>query len=205
MFRTLIAAVLVLAGASAVAAEEAKHTVVERDGAFEIRDYQPMMLAQVTIPGPFDAASGRAFRPLFNYISGGNSAPQGGSGEIAMTTPVLQQRSQTIAMTSPVTQQASADGWTVAFVMPGHFTPETLPVPNNARVEIDREPARRMAAIRFSGRPDASDFARQEALLRAELDRRGLIARGEPVYARYDAPYVPGPLRRNEVMLEITE
>ena len=191
--------------APANAADEPPHTIVLRDGSIEIRDYAPMILAQVEVQGSMGRAGNVAFRPLAGYIFGGNTARDGnGNAEIAMTTPVTQTRSQEIAMTTPVTQTRSSDDiWQVAFVMPAEWTMETLPVPDDARVDLVEMPARRMATIRFSGGPNMERFERHTEELRAYIAEAGYEIVGEPVYARYDPPWVPTPFRRNEVMIEI--
>jgi len=204
MLRSLFAAALMLFSSAAMAADEPRHSVLMRQGAIEIRDYAPMIMAEVEVMGgSMGGASNAGFRPLANFIFGDNIAPQGGSGEIAMTTPVTQRRSQEIAMTTPVTQQAQGDNWRVGFVMPAEFTMETLPRPNDPRVAISQVPARRMAAIRFNGGPSDRRFTAKEAELLSWLGENGYEVTGEPVYARYDPPWVPTPFRRNEVMVEI--
>jgi hypothetical protein len=67
-----------------MATEEPAHRVVERVGAIEIREYAAMIVAEVEVSGDQTRASNRGFRPLANYIFGGNTPRQ----EIAMTTPV---------------------------------------------------------------------------------------------------------------------
>ena len=37
----------------------------------------------------------------------------------------------------------------------------------------------------------------------AELATRKLAVAGEPITAQYDAPFVPGPFRRNEVLIPV--
>jgi effector-binding domain-containing protein len=204
MLRTFLVALLMLAGSAAMAADEPEHTTILRQGAIEIRDYAPMIMAEVEVGGgSMGRASNAGFRPLANFIFGDNTAPQGGSDEIAMTTPVTQRRSQEIAMTTPVTQQAQDGNWRVGFVMPADSTMETLPRPNDPRVAISEVPARRMAVIRFNGGPSDRRFMAKQAELMAWLDENGYAPVGEPVYARYDPPWVPTPFRRNEVMVEV--
>ena len=188
----------------AMAADEPVHTVVLREGAFEIRDYEAMLMAEVEVATAQMSSAGNAgFRPLADFIFGNNTAPQGGSGEIAMTTPVVQQRSQEIAMTTPVVQGREGDSWRVGFVMPPQYSLETLPRPNNPQVEIREQPARRMASVRFNGGARESRFMTYETELRNWLSEQGFEPVGEAVYARYDPPWVPTPFRRNEVMIEI--
>jgi hypothetical protein len=201
--------VLLIGGAlsmsAARATEEPRHTVVYTAGSIEIRDYAPMILAQVQVAGGMGDASNRGFRPLANYIFGDNRRPgRAESAPIAMTTPVMQQRSATIAMTTPVTQARSEDGgWQVAFIMPQEWSLDTLPAPNDPAVQLQPLPARRMAVIRFAGGPSEERFAQKAAELAAFLAERGIAASGAPIYARYNPPWVPTPFRRNEVMIEI--
>jgi hypothetical protein len=197
--RALGAWLLVVAG-PLFAVDEPEFTVVERDGPVEIRDYAGMVVAETIVEGSQERAGGRAFRSLFNYIDGDNTARR----EIAMTAPVTQQRApEKIAMTAPVTQQRAADGWAVRFVLPASYTLETAPEPNDPAVRIRAVPPHRVAAIRYSGTWSAERYAAHLQVLRDWLEARNLEAVGEPVWARYDAPYVPWFLRRNEILLRL--
>ena len=60
-----------------------------------------------------------------------------------------------------------------------------------------------MAALRFSGNPSEADLIVMETRLEDWIEEQGLTAKGAVEYAFYDAPMVPGPLRRNEVMIEV--
>ena len=189
---------------AARAAQEPRHTVVHTAGSIEIRDYAPMILARVRVAGGMGDASNRGFRPLANFIFGDNRLPgRTETAEIAMTTPVMQQKSASIAMTTPVTQQRSDDGWQVAFVMPDEWSMGTLPRPNDPAVSLQALPARRMAVIRFAGGANEERFEQKTAELMAFLAERGIEPIGAPIYARYDPPWMPTPFRRNEVMIEI--
>lgn len=201
------------APADARRADEPAYRVVAEDGAIQIRDYAPMILASTRVEGGMGRAGNAGFRPLAGYIFGDNRRRDGaGNAEIAMTTPVMQaqtpsqsSQSQEIAMTTPVTQRPDASGgWQVSFIMPPEWEMDTLPVPNNARVELHEMPARRLATLRFNGGPRESRFQAKAEELRAWLEAAGYTIEGEVIYARYDPPWVPTPLRRNEVMFEIT-
>jgi effector-binding domain-containing protein len=194
-----------LMGSAARATEEPPHTVVYSAGSIEIRDYAPMILAEVQVVGDMVGAGNRGFRPLAGYIFGNNrGVERDASATIAMTTPVIQERSQNIAMTTPVTQAQSEDGsWRVAFVMPQAWRLETLPTPNDPNVELRSIEARRMAVIRFTGSASDARFEQKAAELTAFLSERGLELTGSPIFARYNPPWVPAPFRRNEVMIEI--
>lgn len=182
------------------AVEEPAFTVVERDGAFELRQYAPMLAAETLVTGTdFEDAGNIAFGRLFRYITGNN---RGGAG-IAMTAPVVQQRGAKIAMTAPVQQVADGEGYRVAFIVPAAYTADTVPQPLDPAVQIRATPARLVAALAYSGSWSERNYAEHEAELRRLLVERGLVADGEPIIARYNAPFMPWPFRRNEVLIPV--
>lgn len=185
-----------------MATEEAKYNIVIKDGAFELREYAPQLLAEVNMTGSIEEAGDRAFRPLFNYISGENQS----QADIAMTAPVgLQAASEEIAMTAPVGQEKrGTNEWAVSFMMPDSYTIETLPRPTNPDITIREVPARRMAAVRYSGRWTGEKYYTNLEKLTRWIAEQKLIITGEPVWARYNAPFVPWFLRRNEVLIPVT-
>jgi DNA gyrase inhibitor GyrI len=179
-------------GAAAVYAqyrqtEQPEFALVRADQDFELRDYPSLVVAEVSHSGSRERASGASFRRLAAYIFA-QDRPAGGDK---------------IAMTSPVLQDETAPGeWRMRFVMPSKYTLETLP-PAPADIALNQMPARRMAAIRFSGNGGAGDLALMEARLRDWMMVQGLMPAGEAEFAFYDAPMVPGPLRRNEVLIPV--
>lgn len=194
------AALIVVANNPAMAVEEAKYEVVRPDGDIELRDYAPSIVAETVVEGDFEDAGNKAFRALFKYIDGDNRA----QSEIAMTAPVAQQpESEKIAMTAPVAQTAAGEGWRVSFMMPASFTMETIPEPTNPAVKIRQIPAYRAAAIRYSGFWSEKNFSEHHAELIEWLDEQGLQASGPAVWARYNAPFVPWFMRRNEILMPV--
>jgi DNA gyrase inhibitor GyrI len=184
----------------AMAIDEPSFRVIESAPPVEIREYAPYVVAETRVAGGFRDVGNEGFRRLFAYISGENR----GTAKIAMTAPVTQQAaSEKIAMTAPVTQQADGDVYRIAFVLPSQYTLESAPVPTNPDVRLVQVPARRVVAVRYSGLWSAENY--QEALgqLTAFAQQRGLQLTGEPVYARYDPPFMPWFLRRNEILVEI--
>ena len=186
-----------------MAIEEPAYTVTEQAAPFELRTYQPKIVAEVVVSGSMDEASSKGFRLLANYIFGNNAASSGGSEKIQMTAPVgMEPRSEKIRMTAPVSMQESDGRWRVSFVMPSHYTMETLPRPNNAAVTLRQIPETRYAVIRFSGLAGAKRVAQKTQDLQAWLEEKGLTARGAPELARYNPPWTLPFLRRNEILLE---
>jgi hypothetical protein len=184
--------------------EKPAYQVVAQDGDFELRDYPPLVIAEVTGTGSRQQSLSQGFGPLAPYIF----AKERGGERIAMTAPVQQRAlaaDDKIAMTAPVTQSTAEDGrWTVQFIMPSEYQLEDLPAPGNSQVQLLQLPARRLAAVRFSGRTQDQAIASQQARLKTWLDERGLEPLGAPIYAYYNDPFTPGPLRRNEVMFEVS-
>lgn len=180
--------------------EHPRYAVVSSSGDIEIRDYEPIIVAQTDVSGERSAAISEGFRRLAGYIFGDNVA----RGKIAMTAPVTQQASEKIPMTQPVGQTSAGPGvWTVTFTMPASWARDALPRPNNPDVTIVEIPGRRMAAIRFSGLVDNSDLSANETKLRAFMSEKGLTARGGAQYAFYDPPWTLPFNRRNEVLVEV--
>jgi hypothetical protein len=182
--------------------ETPEYRVVEQDGPFEVRDYPPLVVAEVTTRGGRQKALSAGFSPLANYIF----AKERAGDRVSMTAPVIQQRAEPIAMTVPVTQSQDADGvWTVRFIMPARYSLEDLPAPAGAEVRLRELPARRSAVVRFNGRTTDESIEVQEDALREWIDARGLCPAAPPVYAYYNDPFTPGFLRRNEVMIDVTD
>lgn len=182
--------------------EQAKYTVVEHSDVIEIRDYEPMIVAEVEVPGAREEAIRQGFRMIADYIFGNNISSQ----KVAMTAPVIQQSSQKIAMTPPVTQQSGSDGdnvWKVRFVMPSEYTLEKLPKPKDASIRLREVEPKRYAVIRFSGSPSLEHLSDEQSKLDAFISQRTLKPLSSPIYAFFNPPWTLPLLRRNEIMIEI--
>jgi hypothetical protein len=189
-----------LFGADAMAVEEPAFTAVLHDGAFEVRDYPALVVAEVTVSGDQKEAAGKGFRLLAGYIFGGNTRRQ----SIAMTAPVAQAPAgEKIAMTAPVTQRRSADEWVVSFTMPRAYALETLPEPNDPRVRLRAVPPARFAVLQFSGLARPDDVAAKTAELEKLTETHKLRAIGAASLAQYNPPWTPWFMRRNEVMIPV--
>jgi len=166
------------------------YSVVGRFDEVEIRRYPKIVLA--TVEGMSDEDS---FGILFRYISGNNSP----SSKIAMTAPVITTGGRGIAMTAPVFSDASS----FSFVLPSSFTLESAPEPRDGRVRIREVPDRHLAVIRFGGRSRADVLREEESALLDVLAENDIQLRGEPLLMRYNSPWTPGFLRRNEIGVEV--
>ena len=200
--RARLATLLWLAAAAplARAIEEPAYTLLQKLDGIEIRDYAPRIAAEVIVPGPADEAGNQGFRILAGYIFGKNRS----RSSIAMTAPVTQASvPQKIAMTAPVTQAAAGGGYAVQFTMPAGYTLQTLPEPTDPRVHFKPVEGGRYAVIRYSGWWSQANYDEHLAALRAAVAAAALHTTGEPVYARYDPPWMPWFMRRNEIWLRL--
>lgn len=168
--------------------ETARYEVVEKDGSIEIRSYPELKLVSTSMKFSAQGNDG-SFMRLFGYISGKNDSQQ----KIAMTTPVF------------MDPEESDKQGKMSFVLPEKFSDRSVPEPSANGVEIDTRPAGRYAVIRFSGWLNDKTAAKAEEKLRSWLAERGLKAEAEMEAAGYDPPITPGPFRRNEVLLRLTE
>jgi hypothetical protein len=180
--------------------EQAKYAVTQTEGAFELRDYAPMIVAEVSVSGEREEAINQGFRLIADYIFGNNTISQ----KVEMTAPVLQQPSEKIAMTTPVMQQPDGNSWTVSFVMPSAYSLEKLPKPNNPKVLLKVLPGKSFAALRFSGIASKDKLALKTEELMKLVKSKNLKTASLPVYAFFNPPWTLPFLRRNEVMIELS-
>jgi len=165
--------------------EKPRHRLLEQDGQFEVRDYPELLVAEAKVAGDRAYALDRGFEQLADYIFAKSRDGQ----KVSMTAPVL-------------SASAGGEDWTTRFVMPAHFTRETLPEPDPG-VTITTLPARRVAVIRFAGVADEEQLADYEAQLRHWIGAKKYQATGEAERAFYNSPLIPAPLRRTEIMIPI--
>jgi hypothetical protein len=183
-----------------MALEEAKYTVLLKEESFELRQYEPHIVAETMVEGDYDKAGNEGFQRLFKYISGENQKKQ----SIAMTAPVSQDAGpEKIAMTAPVSQERTGGQWRIAFVMPSEYTMDTLPQPADPKVSLRQVPSRRIAAITYSGTWSRERYEKHRALLETFIQKKKLQPLGEPVLARYNSPFALWFLRRNEVLVPV--
>jgi hypothetical protein len=182
---SLVVVGAVLWGPMASNVENPQYTVLSSEGKIEVRQYKPMIVAEVTTQGTRKEAIGAGFRLLADYIFGNNTAQN------------------KIAMTAPVTQQENKKGWSVHFVMPSEYTIDTLPKPNNDLVTLKEVSAKKFVTVRFSGTNSKSNIAEHEKMLGEYVAQNNIQPISPISYAFYNPPFTLPFLRRNEVMVEI--
>ena len=195
-----LAALALTAVTPSHATEEPDFQVLREFAGVELRQYAGYAVAEVVVPGPAEEAGNRAFPILAGYIFGKNK----GERKLAMTAPVTQAAVPVkLEMTAPVTQAAAPGGFAVQFVLPQGVTAATAPEPLDTRIQLRDVPPHRVAAIRYSGFWSDANYREHLAQLQAALRDANLVPTGEPVYSRYNAPFTPWFLRRNEIWLRV--
>ena len=185
---------------SVMAIEKAKYNVLEKEGPIEIRRYEKQVVAETFVEGDFKSVGNKGFRRLYEYISGNNRKKQ----SISMTAPVTQEEgSQTISMTSPVNQEKQGNVWRITFLMPAEFSLETLPEPLDESFRLVEEPGRLIAAVRYSGTWSSHSYEKNKTKPKAFIEKQDLKQVGTEIWARYDPPFMPWFLRRNEVLIPV--
>jgi hypothetical protein len=198
----LLAIKIGIVAGDAMAIEKLAYRVIEADGPFEMRRIEPHVVAGTFVKGDFERVGQEGFRRLVEYIWGANLK----QSRLPMTAPVVQEpASEKIAMTAPVGQEKAGDRYRITFLMPSQYALASLPQPTDRRIRLRAESARTVAAIRYTGFWSRSRYDDHERKLGEWIQQRGLEPVGEPVWARYDPPFVPWFLRRNEILIEVRD
>jgi hypothetical protein len=179
------------------------YSVVKKDGAVEIRDYQGYITAQVNVSSDYNNALYSGFMELFNYISGKNT----NKSRISMTAPVTQEQkpvSEKIPMTAPVTsEKVKNNEYAISFIMPAKYTLETLPIPEDKNITFNEIGPHRAAVISFSGRMDEALADKKIAELQEWLDKNDMKAKSNFIMAQFNPPWIPGFMRKNEIIVAV--
>lgn len=168
--------------------ESIPYVIITNLGEVEIRKYPEMILAAVN-----GGTEEEQFSVLFKYISGKNRP----GTHIPMTAPVI--TGAKIPMTTPVISGRN----TMSFVMPGSYTDGSLPEPLDSRVTLQKVAERKVAVIRFSGVAHANAVQEKTDRLVTVLLQEKITMVSSPFLMRYNNPWTPGFLRRNEVGIDV--
>ena len=141
----------------------------------EIRQYQE----QTWISTAHDTDDG-SFPVLASYIFGRNKERR----QVAMTAPVI-----------------TAER--MSFILPDDLSLANAPAPDGQAIDFDTVPARKLATLEFSWWSSPGRVESKTAELIAVLQAHGVETRGSPFLMRYNDPWTPPFLRRNEVAIEI--
>jgi hypothetical protein len=164
--------------------EKYPYAVKKKYAQFEIRTYEATLFTSVKLNTKgYENSSSRGFSILAGYIFGNN------------------ERNEKIAMTSPVTMSLG-DSVTMMFMVPKKLKKDMLPKPNQSGIEFKEEPAKQLAAIRFSAWANDAKIEKYKQKLIAALDTEGIKYSNQFYFFGYNAPFEVFN-RKNEVLVEL--
>jgi SOUL heme-binding protein len=170
--------------------ERQKYHVLQRHDSFQLRAYEPCVIAQINMRTQYASASSGAFRYLFNYISKGNST----ATPISMTAPVI----------ASTVGKLDSTNWDISFVMPSGSSIKDLPLPLDSKVTLHELPEEKCVAMGFRGRATLSLCERKESELRLLAQKENYQLSQEVRISRFDPPFKPGFLNYNEIVIPIS-
>lgn len=179
--------------------QQQNYSVVGQHDGFELRRYPECIVASIEVASSFERAGNSGFMALVSYITGNNHS----RSKLAMTAPVIQEKGVGIVQEYPVLEQASGDRHIVSFVMPDGWTMDTLPDPNDERVVLREVPVELVAVDQFSGRWSTASYQTRLERLERSIKRAGFEVVGVARFARFDPPWTPWFMRRNEIQIPV--
>ena len=166
--------------------QQQPYEVLEKHADFELRHYPAGIQIETSVRGDFLGAGNMGFGPLVRFISGYNRANK----SIAMTAPVIQE---------PVGSSIHK----VRFVMPEGMTIKAVPESLDPSVKVVEVPEHLAAARKFSGSWSEERFEKESKALVNALLTVGIETVGSVYVSRFDPPWKPGFLKRNEVLIKV--
>ncbi|MDA9991822.1 heme-binding protein [Candidatus Marinimicrobia bacterium] len=170
--------------------ETPKYKLIKKSGSFEIRQYDPVVIAKTQVQSAYKEATSTGFRRIANYIFGGNDK----NVEIAMTAPVITD--------SPEDANGSYE---VLFIMPSAYDTNKLPKPNSPNVEILERELGRVASMSFGGWATSAKIKTYQQKLSKWISNQQLQTLGNFKVAQYNSPWALPPFRHNEILIKIAQ
>ena len=180
LFIILFCSSVYLFYSNAMANEEAKYEVIQKNEIYEVRKYSDRLAVET-----FDSNQNSGFRKLFNYISGNNKT------------------NKKISMTTPVTRIEKNGNMTMQFYLPSKYNQDSAPEPLSNEVKIVNIEGGFYAVLRYSGRASDKNFIRHKEILEKELIKNNISIISPSIRATYDSPFTLPMNRRNEAMFKI--
>ncbi len=153
---------------------------LKMDNAFELREYNPSVLAKIKVAGPFEAAFKRGSFLLADYCLGNNY------------------KKLSLKVKSPFFLTSRPDGWEVSCFLPAEMSTNEVPRPIGDDVKFEELLARQVAVIKLHGKSHYPSLMRKTEELRSWA--RQSMLKVDPVskIAIYQSAILPF-MRRNEI------
>jgi len=183
---SLVAAAQFLINKSSANTEQHEYEVIKKYDNFEIRQYKPALFSSVTLNvNTYKESSNQGFRILAGYIFGAN------------------ERNENIPMTTPVAMEIDSNA-KMMFMVPSAYQEDNLPKPDNQNIIFEKQDAKIMAVVRFSGWANDEKIEKYKSILATALGEKSINFKNKFIYLGYNPPYELIN-RRNEVAVELID
>jgi len=181
--------------------EEALFSTLSVDENFEVRLYEPLIVAQTVVEGPYLLATRTGYQRLTNYVSGNNLAQQ----TISANPPsVVRTGSKSkVELTVPYYEEYLDGSWLVSVAMPEAYSLNTLPKPVDDTITFTVLPRLKVAVVRFMGYRSQSLISKKADALTQWMRQNRLSAASPARSAIYDSPWAIPMLRRHEIHISV--
>ncbi len=162
-----------------------EYQVLSEDQFIEVRNYPPILTAQVQLSGERDETLEKAKLLFEEFFAGGNNFLK----KIDMHAPYFQQE-----------HKETKNLWIISTPLPVKYKSEEIPVPNDKQIKFVEIPAQSYATISFSGSDSDSNIQEHYQILLQQLQKNKIIPKSKAVHAFYSPTWALGMTRRIDVM-----
>lgn len=161
--------------------EQPEYDILKKLDKVEIRNYKQSKILTTRA-----STSSYAFSKLSSYIFGKNKEKE----KIPMTAPVL-------------TEAIENNKVKMVFYLPKKYEDKDAPTPLMDDIETENQDERNVAILRFYGTMTHKRKEKNIEKLLGTLNENNIETQGSLFFLNYSDPFVPPPLRRNEVGIEV--
>ena len=168
--------------------ETPQYKLIKKEGNFEIRSYDEMVVARTSVNRDYKESILTGFRRIAGYIFGDNDKEM----KISMTAPVISD-----------CPSSNEKPYEILFVMPKEHSLEDLPKANTELISIEKESLGEVAVLVFGGWATETRSLNYQKKLLAFINKQSLKYKGSFMIAQYNSPWALPPFRKNEAMVRI--
>ena len=181
--------------------EEALFATLFSNGDYQIRLYEPLVIAQVASEGGYLQATRSGYQRLTSYVSGNNLAEQ----TISANPPQLVTGGikPKVELTLPYYEENLDGVWLTSVAMPEQYTLATLPKPADELITFETLPRMRTAVITFSGYRSERLITNKANQLTQWIKQENLTPTSPPRSVIFDSPLTVPGLRRHEIHINV--
>lgn len=161
-----------------------RYSVLQVQGPFEVRLYQRMVCAKMSLTGPYEDILKIGSRYLSEYFDGNNF------------------KVEKVESTGCLFQVMRENGLELGVILPANVTISNAPQPINRMIRINELPTAKVASLSFRGTQSHELFTRRGEELKRWLDFKGIQVKGPLRVMRVTSSTMPF-LRNYEVQFEI--